>query len=374
MSDMGGGTSMLEGPPKPPIDPRFVRRWVDARREEGRRRLRILVMVAASIGLVAVAAGSLLTPLAKVRHVRVEVVGSTPVATVVADAGLAHETLMIHADPSSIEHRLDDFASLGAARVKRVWPATIEVVVATRYPLAEISIASGPHAGQWAAVDPTGRVLSDSDSVPAGTPAIYGIASVPDPRMWLRGSPGATAPLSGGGVDMDAASDSPNLPSGISLVPRGLVRSGPVGALRGGLRHRRPRRGGLAQGPAGQYRGGLDTGAPGRRVAAVRQARRAGIHARDREPLRVRRHRPECSGSSDGLDGTVTTQIISRPVLQVDIDLYSRSSVFGAVRVEYPRLQGGDVARFNRTYRRNDTPTLQARTPNRPVLIGTGGY
>lgn len=227
MSGIGGGTSMLEGPPKPPIDPRFARRWVDARREEGRRRLRILVMVAASIGLVAVAAGSLLTPLAKVRHVRVEVVGSTPVATVVADAGLAHETLMIHVDPSSIEHRLDDFASLGAARVKRVWPGTIEVAVATRYPLAEISIGSGPHTGQWAAVDPTGRVLSDSGSVPAGTPAIYGIASIPDPGMWLRGSPGANAPLSGGGVDMDAASDSANLPSGISLVLAALYGLAP---------------------------------------------------------------------------------------------------------------------------------------------------
>jgi hypothetical protein len=218
MSDVVGGTSMLDGQPKPPIDPRFARRWVDARREEGRRRLRILVIIAASIGLVAAGAGSLFTPVAKVRHVRVEVVGSTSVANVVADAGLAHETLMIHADPSSIEHRLDGFASLGAARVKRAWPATIEITVATRYRLAEVFVASGPHAGEWAAVDPTGRVLSDSGGVPVGTPVIYGVAGVPGPGMWLTGSPGGSAPLSGGTVDMVAASDSPNVPSGISLV------------------------------------------------------------------------------------------------------------------------------------------------------------
>jgi cell division septal protein FtsQ len=200
------------------IHPRFARRWVDARRAEGRRRLRILAAVVAVVAVVAAGAGALFSPLARVRHVRVEVAGTTPAARVVALAGLARETLMISADPGTLSHRLDAVPGLGAARVRRVWPSTIDISVATREPIAAVAIDNGPEAGEWALVDPTGRVLSESVAAPSGMTAVYGVPAVPAPGMWVPQSPGPAAPVAGRDVNMDAASDDPSLPSGITLA------------------------------------------------------------------------------------------------------------------------------------------------------------
>jgi POTRA domain, FtsQ-type/Cell division protein FtsQ len=200
------------------IHPRFARRWADARRAEGRRRLRIVVAAVAVIALVGAAAGTLLSPLARVRHVRVDVAGPTSAARVVALAGLANETLMIGADPKALAHRLDAVPGLGAARVRRVWPSTIDISVATREPIAVVAIDNGPEAGDWALVDATGRVLSQSVAAPNGMTAVYGVPAVPAPGMWIPQSPGPAAPVAGRDVDMDAASDDPSLPAGITLA------------------------------------------------------------------------------------------------------------------------------------------------------------
>ncbi len=47
---------------RPRIDPRFARRWIDAR-QEGRRRLQGLILVGALVALVVLAVGSLFSPL-----------------------------------------------------------------------------------------------------------------------------------------------------------------------------------------------------------------------------------------------------------------------------------------------------------------------
>jgi POTRA domain, FtsQ-type/Cell division protein FtsQ len=233
LQDRSGTDSPADGAARPAIDPRFVERWVEARREEGKRRLRIGLVGSALVVLVVVAVASFFTPVLKVRHVRVSVAGSTPPSSVVDLAGLGGQTLMLHADPGAIAHRLDAVPTLGGARVSRSWPGTVSISVATRSPIAVVAIQNGLGTGSWAEVDPTGRVLSYPVSPPPGMPVISGLSSATQVGRWLPGSAGPRAPVGGSGVDMSALSDGPDVPSGLGLALAVVVGLNP--ALRADL-------------------------------------------------------------------------------------------------------------------------------------------
>jgi hypothetical protein len=240
-------------PPAPPeqdrprIDPRFVRRWVDARREEGRRRLKVLVAVGVVVGLLIVAVGVLYSPLVKVRHVRTTVAGTISPAAVRHLAGLDRRTLMIDVDGPAVASRLDADPWLGGAVVTRVWPGTVRIAVTQRKILAVVPLpvrpGAAPGAAGWAEVDPTGRVLADVASLPTGVPVVQGLSAVPPPGAWLPGAPGPEAPPAGSPaqlVDMAAVPAGPGVPSGTaaalavldSLSP--LLRSDVVSFTAGG--------------------------------------------------------------------------------------------------------------------------------------------
>jgi cell division septal protein FtsQ len=207
-------------PERPRVDPRIARRWIDARREEGRRRLHLLVAAGSALAVAGLAAGSLLTPLFAVRHVRVSVSGPVSPAAVRALAGLDGHLLMIHVDPAAISSRLDSDPWLGAARVARHWPSTVTVGVVVRTPIAVIGGGPGA-AGEWAEVDPTGRVLADVPVPPPGTPVLQGVGSAPVPGRWLVGAGGpgmAPGALPSAGVDTAAPSDSPDMPAGAAAA------------------------------------------------------------------------------------------------------------------------------------------------------------
>lgn len=204
----------------PAIDPRIARRWIDARREEGRRRLRLLVgagSVAAAAGLAAL---SLWTPLFEVRHVRVSVTGAVAPATVRSLAGLDRSTQMIDVDPAAIRSRLDADPQLGGAVVERQWPTTVTISVAVRTPVAAVPVP-GAVPARWAEVDETGRVLTEVTSTPYGLPLLLGTGPVPAVGSWVAGSSGpsvrpGTAPAAM--VDMQAAADGPDVPAGAAAA------------------------------------------------------------------------------------------------------------------------------------------------------------
>jgi cell division protein FtsQ len=194
------------------IDPRFARRWIDARRQEGRRRLHVLVAVAVVVACLGAAAGTLYTPLARVRHVRITVSGPMTAPQVEAVAGLNRYRLMIDIDPSGIARRLDSDPFLGGARVKRRWPSTVTVSVTVRTPVAVVQAGS-----EWATVDPTGRILAVVAQPLPGLPELTAVGSPPAPGGWLPGSLGASvAPgvAPAWETEMDAASDDPAVPKG----------------------------------------------------------------------------------------------------------------------------------------------------------------
>jgi hypothetical protein len=219
-----GGTELLERPAPPEIDPRIAQRWIDARKEEGRRRLRLLAVAAVFATLVGLAVGSLYSPLFQLRHVEVSVRGAGPApdaAAVARLAGIVGSPLVIHFDANAAAARLDAVPSLGAARVVVHWPRTVSISVSTRTPLAAVALPGGPAGTHgWALVDSTGRVLSDSATVPAGVALITETSEVPAPGAWLAGSPGPAADPAApeGGVDMNAVSDAADMPEPTSAA------------------------------------------------------------------------------------------------------------------------------------------------------------
>jgi hypothetical protein len=202
----------------PKIDPRFARRWAQVRREQGRRRLRIVLIAGAVAVLVALAGGSLYSPLLAVRHVRISTVGAVDRGEVLSVSGLARRRPLIEVDSRAVAARLDAVVDLGGAQVRRSWPTTVLIRVIRRTPIAQVQVTSAS-AAKWATVDVTGRILADVASRIVGLPVLQGAGPIPPPGGWLVGSAGPTAALGAASagqslVDLDAAEASPAMPVG----------------------------------------------------------------------------------------------------------------------------------------------------------------
>jgi len=205
------------------MDPRIGRRWVEVRRQQGRRRLRILMIAGAAVLVLALGAGSLYTPLFKVRHVRASVRGAMPPSEVVKLSGVSGRTLMVRVNDAAIERRLDAVPSLGESQVTTHWPGTVSIRVAVRQAVALIAETAGNQpASRWEQIDATGRVIAVVSAPSPGLPLLK-LGGVPTADgQWLPGSPGpsVSVPAAGtpGPVDLGAASDSPAVPQGVAAA------------------------------------------------------------------------------------------------------------------------------------------------------------
>lgn len=204
------------------MDPRIARRWVEVRRQQGRRRLRILISIGAALLVLALVAGSLYTPLFRVRHVRVSVRGPMPVATVAALSGLNGHSLMIRVNDSSVARRLDSVPNLGDAQVRTHWPGTVSIHVAVRQAVAAIQGPAAQSPPRWSEIDATGRVIAVVGQPPAGIPLLVGAGAPPPPGQWVDGSAGPDALVPSPGRaslgDLNAESDGPSVPEGMAAA------------------------------------------------------------------------------------------------------------------------------------------------------------
>jgi cell division protein FtsQ len=165
-------------PPSPtavrlPIDPRMRQRRIEVRREEGRRRLKLLCILIGGTVAVALGLGITHSQLLAVHHVEVSGVAHTSRAQVVAAAGLGHGGLMVDVDPGHLAERLGQLPWVARAAVSRRWPTTVKIAITERSPVA---LMAGP-PGQLAVIDVTGRVLAvwPTGTGPTGTgPTVTG--------------------------------------------------------------------------------------------------------------------------------------------------------------------------------------------------------
>ncbi len=192
----------VEGPDKPPpklpatpaggggavtMDPRIKRRRIDVRRDEGRKRLHILVGCLAALGAVAAAFGAGRSPLFDVDYADVRGTGQTPRAEVVEAAGLGGHPAMLDIDTRAVADQVEALPWVLQATARREWPGTVRIDITERRPAAVLPAG----AGAWALADRTGRVLRIGPEKPAGLPVI---GNLPPPTRAGASVPATATP------------------------------------------------------------------------------------------------------------------------------------------------------------------------------------
>ena len=172
------------------MDPRIRRRRVEVRRQEGRRRLRVLV------GITAVAAtgcgGWVATdsPLLDLDRVVVEGGAHTPPAEARLASGLRRGAPLVEVDEEAAARGVERLPWVERATVRRLWPGEVRILLVERRPVAVITSVSG----RPALVDATGRVLAEVDAPPPELTLLTGLAPAGPPGSTLV--PDAVAALS----------------------------------------------------------------------------------------------------------------------------------------------------------------------------------
>ncbi len=197
--------------PRTRMDPRIRQRRIAVRRDEGRRRLRLLIAAMALVAVIAAGIGVTRSPLLDLDHIRLSGASEAALADVTRATGLRRGQAMVDLDEAGLARKAMALPWVRTATVSRRWPATVVITVTERVPLVAMSRGNGG----WALTDRTGRVVS--------------LALVPPPGVvTLAGLPAAGAP----GTDLPASAR-PSLDVAVSLPAdlRAQVASiGPDGA------------------------------------------------------------------------------------------------------------------------------------------------
>ena len=174
--------------PQVGIDPRLHQRWVETRRHEGRRRLRVLLGVL-GVGVLGGASwGATRSPLLDVDRVVVEGATRSGDRLVRSTSGIDPGQALLHVDPGAAARRIATLPWVLRVEVGKDWPGTVRVRVTERVPVA-MTRADG---GGWALLDRSGRVLAVVPEAPFGLAVVDGIPAAGAPGTRL-GAPAAEA-------------------------------------------------------------------------------------------------------------------------------------------------------------------------------------
>jgi cell division protein FtsQ len=155
---------------RPSIDPRLRQRRIDVRRQEGRRRLRRLLIALAGIATLVLLWSLTYSSLVDVDRVVVQGAGHTTVADIRAAAAIGRGQPMAYLDTRGAAHRIEALPWVASARVQRDLPGTVRITVVER-----VAVAASPlEGGGWRLLDSEGHALGDVSGLPAGVLAMNG--------------------------------------------------------------------------------------------------------------------------------------------------------------------------------------------------------
>jgi cell division protein FtsQ len=211
------------------IDPRIRQRRIEVRREEGRRRLRIFLVLGGAVALAA--SGWLVTrsPLLDVDRVEVRGARHTPAAEVLRAAGVDRGDPMVDLREQAVAARVARLPWVGRAEVRQRWPGTVVVTVRERRPLTAVPAPDGA----WALVDGRGRVLAWMAEPPADLLRVLGLPPPPRPGGSLDGAARGALQVARAFPDelrerVTTITVVTNGTLELGLTPRGVARFGPV--------------------------------------------------------------------------------------------------------------------------------------------------
>ena len=181
--------SVTDAPPPPAMDPRLRARRIAIRRDEGRRRLRRVTLLAAVAAATLIGLGLTQSPVLDVDRITVTGAVHTPVDVVRVASGIRVHRPMTGVDLDRARRGILALPWVQNVSVARRWPASIRVSITERAPVAAVP------AGQsgFALVDRTGRVLDTSPAPPPGFPVLANVPPAGPPGTAL--APEATDAL-----------------------------------------------------------------------------------------------------------------------------------------------------------------------------------
>lgn len=162
---------------RPPVDPRIRARRIAVAREQGRRRLRV-VLVLLTVIVVAGSAWLLVnSPFLDVDHIVVTGVPKARVAAVIAASGVHRHDPLLMVSAGKVTHRVEDVPGVGSVHISRDFPGTVRIAV------RELGVALWTRvpAGGVALVGHDGRVTRYAPAPPPGVDELRGVTRVPGP-------------------------------------------------------------------------------------------------------------------------------------------------------------------------------------------------
>ena len=218
---------------KVPIDPRIRQRRIEVRRDQGRRRLRVLVGLVVLVVLSTAGWAATRSPLLDVDAVEVEGATRTPPAAIREAAGLDRGRPMVEVNGAAAVRAIEALPWVAEAWVLRRWPGTVSITVTERTPLA----ATVDSEARWWLLDRFGRVLEEGGARPPDLPVVEGMEAVPPPGQVVAGAEPALRVSSSLSPSLRARVDAVVLVGGgVDLRLKGEGGPPPVVQL-GGLDH-----------------------------------------------------------------------------------------------------------------------------------------
>ncbi len=152
------------------IDPRWRDRRVAVTRDQGRRRLRRLVIALVLVGVPAAAVGVVFSPVLDVDRVAVVGVGPARADVVRAAARVSRGSPLLRVDTGAVARRLDALPWVGRAVVRRELPGTLTVRITPRVAVAWTRAADG----SVELLSAQGAVIGTVAGIPAALPEASG--------------------------------------------------------------------------------------------------------------------------------------------------------------------------------------------------------
>ena len=214
--------------PRPTIDPRLRQRRIDVRREEGRRRLRRLLIGLGVLGALALVWAFTYSSFLDVDHIVVSGQAHTTEADVRAAASIGRGQPMLYLDTDGAARRVEALPWVASASVRRTYPGTVRVDVVERVPV----VAEPLQTGGFRLIDGEGHAIADSPALPTGVLLMSGptppvaVGAVVDAQQLAAIDAATMLPASlkqrVGAVTWDKDGS-----VSLDLAPRGTIRLGP---------------------------------------------------------------------------------------------------------------------------------------------------
>lgn len=166
-----------EAPPRPGMEPRLRERRISVRRAEGRRRLRVVLVIVSVLCLVGLAWAFVHSAFLDVDTVRVADPGThTSAAQVVAASGIRPGDPMVFLDEAAAAKRIERLPWVERARVTRQYPGDVTITVTEAEPTAFVATGSGATL-----IDASARVMGTVPSAPPGLVEVSGLRRLARP-------------------------------------------------------------------------------------------------------------------------------------------------------------------------------------------------